>query len=86
MEIKQIKIWLKKYRRPVMCLRFLLTYAIFLLIAKYSSVFNTGIIPKDLWSTSIIGILVTYRFLSIFFAPAIFTLWVFEVVENKLKS
>jgi membrane protein YdbS with pleckstrin-like domain len=86
LEIKQFKSGLKKYKRPVMCLRFLLTYEVFLLIAKYSSIFNTGIIPKDLWSIGIVAGLVMYRFLSIFFVPAILALWIFEVLENKLES
>jgi len=86
LEIKQIKIWLRKYRRPLTCLRFLLTYLVFLLIAKYSSVFNTGIIPKDIWSTGIVAVLVMYRFLSIFFVPFILVLWIFEVIEKILES
>lgn len=80
MERKQIKIWLKKYRRPLMCLRFLLIYWAFLLIAKYSSVFNVGMIHKDIWSISIVVIVATYRFLSLAFVPSILALWIFELL------
>lgn len=84
MERKQLRIFVEKYKRPLKCLRFVLIYQMFFLIAKYSSVFNTGIIPKDLWSTGIAVMVVMYRFLSIFVVPVILVLWILEFVENKI--
>ena len=80
---KLIKIWLKKYRRPLTCLRFLLIYWIFLLIAKHSSVFNTGMVPEDKWTVLVVSIVVIFRFLCIAFVPGILVLWIFELFSRK---
>ena len=79
MERKQIKIWLNKYKRPIMCVRFVLMYLVFLNLAKYSSVFKTGLIPKHLFSALVISFLVMYRLLCIVFVPAIIFLWLVEI-------
>ncbi len=83
MERKQIKIWLKKYKRPLTSLRFLLIYWIFLLIAKYSSVFKTGMVPEDKWTVLVVSIVVIFRFLCIAFVPGILVLWIFELLSSK---
>ena len=83
MKMKLMRIWLKKYQTPITCVRFLSIYWLFLLIAKYSRVFNTGLVPKDWFSTVIIAFLMTYRLLSIFFIPAMLFLWIIRQADAR---
>lgn len=76
----EMKIWLKKYKKPVMCLRFLAIYWISLFIIKHSPIFATGLNHKYIFSILIIGFVVMYRFLSMAFVPAILILWVSEIL------
>ncbi len=86
MERKPIKYWLKKYKRLVSCLRILLIYWIFLLIAKYSRVFSVGLNPQSIGNLVIAGIVVVYRFLSIAYIPALLVLWIFEILQKPLEK
>ncbi|UCC95264.1 MAG: hypothetical protein JSW40_00525 [Candidatus Omnitrophota bacterium] len=79
MEESQTKMIRKKYKRPLTCLRLILIYLIFLFIAKNSSIYQTGIIPEDLFSIFIAVFLVAYRFLSIVFVPVLLVLWMGEL-------
>ncbi len=85
MEKSGIKIIFKKYRRPITCLRFLLLYFIFLFIAKHSSVYESGLIPKNLFTTVIAVGLILYRFLVLCFVPVIAILWIFELIFARMK-
>ncbi len=82
----EIKAWLRKYKRPVMCVRFLAIYLILLFIIKHSPIFDTGLNPKHILSTLIIGIVVMYRFLSMAFVPAILILWISEILSEHHTS
>jgi hypothetical protein len=82
MEVKEIKNWLKKHKKPVMCVRFLAIYLI-LFIVKHSPIFDTGLNPKHVISVLMIGIIVLYRFLSIAFVPAILILWISEILSES---
>lgn len=84
MEMKQIKTWLKRYKRLITCFRFMIIYFLVLNLAKYSSVFNTGFIPKDLFSAAVIGALIIYRFFCITFVPAIIFLWLISLFKPGL--
>lgn len=83
MEMKEIKTRLKKYQKPVMCLRLLAIYWILLFIVKHSPIFDAGLNPKQVISIFIISIIVMYRFLSIALVPAILVLWVYEILSKN---
>lgn len=76
----------KRKKRLLRCLRILLIYFIFIQIAKYSSVFNNGIIPGDFWSCFVIVAVIMYRFLSIAMVPAILVLLLFDLFDKKRCS
>jgi len=87
MEIKQIKLWLKKYRPALRCIRFIVLYWICILIAEYSSFYRTGMIPNNILTAVIAAFLIFYRFVSITIVPAIMFLWITDLItkihENK---
>jgi hypothetical protein len=86
MEKKEIKRLAEKYCKPLICLRFFLIYQLFLIIAKYSYVFDKGMIPGDLLTIFIVGALMMYRFICVTFVPGIMTLWIIEFMyKNKTK-
>jgi len=70
-------------KRLVLCARFLFLYALFLFIARHSTVFRTGAIPKDILSLSVVAILVVYRFFSIALVPGLVFLWICERFDGK---
>ena len=73
----------RKYNKPLNCLRIILLYILFLFLAKYSYIFRTGFIPKEILSTIIAVCLILYRFLSIAVVPAVLIIWVLENISNK---
>jgi hypothetical protein len=82
LEIAKIKAFLKKYKRPVTCVRILVTYWIFLFIATHTTVFDYGVTKGKL--NFIISLMVMlYKLLSISFVPGILTLWLFENLKKK---
>lgn len=83
MEIKQINTILKKYKLPISCARFFIIYWLFLFIATHSSVFKTGLAPRNWFSIIIIGCLVSYRFFSFCIGPALLFIWIVELFRNK---
>jgi len=82
METKRIKEFIKKHRRPFLCIRLLLVYVVFLCIAKCTGVFNTEITKSRLHAFVALVIMI-YRFLSISFVPAILVLWFFDQQKQK---
>jgi len=86
-EIRKIRAWLKKHKRPVMCIRILLVYLVCLMIVKHSAIFDQGIFGSGTWGRIIIIITLFYRFLSFAFVPGILILWIYEklVTEKKVK-
>ena len=83
MERKLMQLSPKRYKIPLMCLRWAATYAIFLFIAAHTGVYATGIIPGDIFTAAIVGILMTYRFLSIAIAPAVLVFWAVNALLNQ---
>ena len=78
--------WLRQQRRLVLCLRFLSLYALFLSIAKFSSIFRAGVVPGDLLNITVIAVLILYRFFSIAVVPTLVLLWVFEKLGRQSHS
>ena len=87
-EIRKIRAWLKKHKRPAMCIRILLVYLVCLMIVKHSVIFEQGIFGSSTWGRIIIIITLFYRLLSIAFVPAILILWITDkfVISNKGKN
>jgi len=83
LEITKLKDLFRKYKLLFTCLRFLIVYWVFFLIAKYSSIFYTGLVPKELFSCIVIGCLVFYRFLCVAFIPALMFLWILKLTITK---
>ncbi len=86
MEIRKIRAWLKKHKRPVMCLRILLVYLVCLMIVKYSAIFDQGIFGSGTWGRIIVLITLFYRFLSFAFVPGILILWLSEILVTAKKD
>ena len=86
MERKQVKAFLDKYKRPLSCARFILIYLLFLNIAKYTSLFDKGLVPGDFFGIMIIGFIVVYHFFSIALIPALIFLWIIELIASHNKS
>jgi hypothetical protein len=83
LERKQLRALWKEYKLPLTCARFLIIYLVFLFIAKYSSVFMTGFMPNNLFSTTIVVFVLFYRLLCIAVAPAILVVWLSEIVLQR---
>jgi uncharacterized membrane protein (DUF485 family) len=79
MERGELREIAKKYALPLACARLVVFYFIFLLIAKYSSFFATGIIPKDIVSSAIGVCLLMYRLLVIAVVPALLFMWLADL-------
>ena len=86
MEIRKIKAWLKKHRRPAMCVRILIVYMVCLIIVKYSLIFEQGIFDSGIWGKIIVVVTLFYRFLSISFVPGIIILWLSEKLITTSKD
>lgn len=86
MEIREIKAWLKKHRRPAMCVRILIVYMVCLMIVKYSVIFEQGIFGSGIWGKIIVVVTLFYRFLSISFVPGIIILWISEKLVTTSKD
>lgn len=84
MELTKIKEFIKVYRRPLIVLRILLAYWVFLFVAINTSVFYYGV-TKGILNISVSVLVMFYRFLSITFVPAILVLWFFEIVRKRRK-
>jgi len=86
MEIRKIRAWLKKHKRPAMCIRILVVYLVCLMIAKYSVIFEQGLFGSNIWGRIVIVIIMFYRFLSIAFVPGILILWISEKLVTASKD
>ena len=85
-EIRKIRAWLKKHRRPAMCVRILLVYLVCLMIVKYSVIFDQGILGSGTWGRIIGLITLFYRFLSFAFVPGLLILWISEKLVTTKKD
>ena len=81
----KIKEFLAEFRLPLICARFVITYYVVLLIAKNTSFYNSGMVPRNVLTVVIAVLLVVYRFLSVAFVPALLILWLSRL-PNKRKE
>ena len=79
------KFW-DKERKYLKYLRYGIIYFIFFVIAKYTSLYNTGLSPDNVLNALIVVCLIVYRLIAVTFVPAILFLWAiskFEISEKR---
>ena len=79
----KLKNFIKKYKNIATCTRFFLIYLVFYLIARYSNIYETGLLTQGLINIIVIGIILIYRFLLFAVAPAILLLWVIKMIIGR---
>jgi len=69
------------------CVRIVLAYVFFLLIAKYTPVFGMGLDPKGKFLTNFVLVaLLYYRFTAICIVPMVLVVWLGEKIIKETKS
>lgn len=82
--VKKIKKFFKNNKMLLEGLRFLAIYIVFLNIAKYVTViYEEGFLSKSIFNIAVIGIVLTYRFLSYAFVPAMIFVLVYGMIKRK---
>jgi len=82
--VKKLKNFFKEHKKLSMGLRFLFIYLIFLAIAKYTTIYETGVLSNNVLSIFVIAVIWIYRFLSYTIVPIIFFFFVVKIVYEKV--
>lgn len=80
----KLKTLVKRYKSITVCMRFAVIYLTVYFIARYSNIYEVGLLTQTPVNIVLVGIILIYRFLLFAVVPAILLLWIIKMLVGRI--